>query len=113
MREKEAQGQIKHLIKHCIGGVIILSSGLLLASCGQTGGLYLVDSEAEYNEGHFMLPYRGDDKGRESSSDNLANENISNENLSNENLSSVERSEGSQRNEMTGTNEPLRNETTQ
>ena len=53
---------IKHYIKRYIKSIMILAIGFGLAGCGQTGGLFLVESEAEYNEGHFMLPYRGDDK---------------------------------------------------
>ncbi len=54
-------------------GMIILAITLSVTGCGQAGGLYLVNSEAEYNEGHFILPYRGDDQGSKSSSNDRMN----------------------------------------
>lgn len=60
--QANTNGYATYNMKHYLKGIMILVFGLGLAGCGQTGGLFLVESEAEYNEGHFMLPYRGDDK---------------------------------------------------
>lgn len=60
--QANTNGYATHNMKRYLKGFMILVIGLGLAGCGQTGGLFLVESEAEYNEGHFMLPYRGDDK---------------------------------------------------
>lgn len=60
--QADTKGYGAHNMKRYLKGIMILVIGLGLAGCGQTGGLFLVESEAEYNEGHFMLPYRGDDK---------------------------------------------------
>ena len=41
--------------------LVLLPVIVLIAGCGQTGALYIANSEAEHNDGHFMTSYKKDE----------------------------------------------------
>ncbi len=41
--------------------VALIVTALVLAGCGQTGALFIAQSEAEHNDGHFMTSYKKDE----------------------------------------------------
>ncbi len=50
------------MLKHGKQILLLILTTLFVAGCGQTGPLFIAKSEAEHNDGHFMMDYRGDNK---------------------------------------------------
>ncbi len=41
--------------------ILLLFTTFLVVGCGQTGALYIAESEAAHNDGHFMTSYKKDE----------------------------------------------------
>ncbi len=41
--------------------IVLFTMLFLMAGCGQTGALYIANSEAAHNDGHFMTSYKKDE----------------------------------------------------
>lgn len=38
--------------------LLLIATTMFVVGCGQTGPLFIAQSEAEHNDGHFMTKYR-------------------------------------------------------